>query len=116
MGHTHGDLVLRAVALALQELVGSRGEVARWGGEEFLVLMTGTDLADAVEIVEGARRDLGSRMSRRHRVAPATFSAGVVAAAAGVSWESAIHEADALLYAAKDAGRNRVHAAYVPAS
>lgn len=109
-GHAAGDVVLRRLAQLLRSF---RGEdvVARWGGEEFLVGMYGTTRAHAVhrlaELLERLRRE-------RLRAADGTvfqvsFSAGVAEYPSDAGdLQSLQGAADEALYAAKEAGRNRV--------
>ena len=115
LGHAHGDAVLTEIAGILMDVLGDLGIVARWGGEEFLVLMTDVPLNTAVEVIERARTAVEARAFSEAGRASVTFSAGLAAAPAAVSWEASVHVADALLYDAKDAGRNRVRHAQVRA-
>lgn len=111
MGHGRGDTVLTEVADVLKGVIGSHGVVARWGGEEFLVLMVDGHTVAAVPVVERARAAVEALASLDAGTV-VTFSAGVALADAGVSWETAVRAADGLLYEAKGAGRNCVrHAA-----
>lgn len=110
-GHAVGDRVLKTVAATLGEALDGHF-VGRWGGEEFLVVVRG-ELAEGVALIERARADLGAKRFRLREtdepMGRITFSAGVVplpSAAHGL--EAALGQADALLYAAKDAGRDRV--------
>lgn len=109
-GHPVGDRVLRAVAAVIDEEC-SPHLVARWGGEEFVVLMHGIGLARAVAIIERANAVLGRRTFRVREtdeaVGAITLSAGVVPVG-DEKLGDAIRRADALLYDAKRAGRNRV--------
>ncbi len=112
-GHPEGDIVLEAVGRTLDEAVGSAGVVARWGGEEFVVLMRGVALGDASAVIENARAAIGRLELAGGSIGEVTFSAGLVAAPAGASWETAVRMADDLLYEAKEAGRDRVRLADV---
>ncbi|KQS04012.1 hypothetical protein ASG11_06900 [Sphingomonas sp. Leaf357] len=109
-GHQVGDRVIRAVA----ESIAASCEphlVARWGGEEFVVVMEGVPLATAADIVVRSNRTLQNRVFRirdtGEALEPITLSAGVVMVADGKA-EEAITAADALLYRAKTEGRDRV--------
>jgi diguanylate cyclase (GGDEF)-like protein len=113
LGHSHGDVVLEAVARVLEDSIGEVGIVSRWGGEEFLVLMTDIRLSAAVDSVERARKVLNPPIRPELRMITVTFSAGIAAASPGVSWEVTVREADALLYEAKKAGRNQVRSVHV---
>lgn len=109
-GHLVGDRVIQAVAESLASSC-SPHIVARWGGEEFVVLMDGVLLPTATEIIETAARNLHDRTFRvrdtGEALGPVTFSAGVVMVDAGRA-NDAIDSADALLYQAKIEGRDRV--------
>ena len=111
-GHAAGDEVLRAVTQACVHLVRQQDVVGRLGGEEFAVLMPETDAEAAALLAERLRSAVGAL-----RVAlPAgdllslTASFGVSALAEGDSVDTLLARADAGLYAAKRAGRNRVRA------
>lgn len=112
-GHAVGDRVLKAIAAAL----GSACEghlVARHGGEEFAVLFVGVDRAVAVATLETARAEVAARRFRvresKEQIGTVTFSAGMSLATPGEDLGHVLARADALLYAAKDAGRDRLHA------
>ena len=82
---------------------------ARFGGEEFVVLMPATDLAQAVVIAERIREAFAS-CPVAPLADPATASFGVAALVAGQHGPLLLQRADRALYAAKQAGRNRVTA------
>jgi diguanylate cyclase len=111
-GHTVGDGVLRAIAGALAEECAGH-LVARYGGEEFAVLFTGLDLAKARATLDAARlRVQRKRYRLRNSDEPlgeVTFSAGITVANAQESLVTTFQRADELCYAAKGAGRNRIH-------
>jgi diguanylate cyclase len=108
-GHEVGDRILKVVADALAD--GCTPHlVARWGGEEFIVVLDEGDPEAAAEIIDAVRAEL---VQRHLRVRETGESVGRVAFSAGVAafagpFEPALREADALLYQAKMAGRNRV--------
>lgn len=109
-GHGVGDRVLKVVANTLAEACHPH-VVARWGGEEFVVLMEDKIAADAGAIVDAARVQLTERrMKLRENDAPLgtiSFSAGV-SSSRGRSVAELVESADGFLYQAKNAGRNRV--------
>lgn len=113
LGHSHGDTVLAEIAGILSDAIGELGIVSRWGGEEFLVLMTDVPLAAAVAGIGRAREAVEALMGAERGGTGVTFSAGLAAASPGISWDTTVRVADALLYDAKDAGRNRVRYAQV---
>jgi diguanylate cyclase len=109
-GHPVGDRVIRVVADTLRDNCAGN-MVARIGGEEFVVLFEGIPPAEGARILDEARESLGARHFKvRETDAPigkVTFSAGV-ACAHLKSDLPAIARADALLYEAKNGGRNQV--------
>ncbi len=115
LGHATGDVVLTEVARILDDVIGDFGVVSRWGGEEFLILIPDARLTAAVASVERARRSVEELVDADGKRWGVTFSAGLAAASQSFPWEIAIRVADALLYDAKDAGRNRVRYAQVRA-
>jgi PleD family two-component response regulator len=76
-------------------------------------MMTDISLSDAVAVVESARMALDQRIQSELGTIPVTFSAGVAEALPGLSWEITVRLADALLYDAKEAGRDRVRSAQI---
>ncbi len=111
-GHPAGDTALRSVAAELERQVRGRDSVYRVGGEEFLVLLRDTTLAGGLDVADRIRRaisDLGLPASGGANPTRLTISAGVaVADEQAASWEAVVAAADVALYAAKEAGRNRV--------
>jgi len=104
--------VLRLVGRVVADNVKGRDTAARYGGEEFAVILAGADLrAGAVvagqmrAVLDGKR--LVTRGEQRHH-GSVTISAGVAQFVAGDTAASLVERADAALYAAKHAGRNRV--------
>ncbi len=108
-GHGAGDQALKSVAAILTAGMRELDVVARWGGEEFLLLFPDTDCDTASVVLRRVLRDLGGAVvwvtTPQLRV---TFSAGVAQLEAGEDTDRTIERADAALYEAKRAGRNRV--------
>ena len=106
-GHKTGDEVLVAAAHAMGTHLRAEDQLGRLGGEEFLVLLPDTD-------ADGRRRtwprSCAPRWPRAPTPVPVTVSIGV-ATWDGETPEELLHRADEALYAAKDAGRDRVMAA-----
>lgn len=109
-GHDAGDRTLVAVADRLRSLTRKGDVIARWGGEEFVILLPATPPAEALAIARRIRDsldvtpiDLGAGGSVR-----ITASFGVAHLAKSDSLEGLLRQADAALYKAKQAGRNRV--------
>jgi diguanylate cyclase (GGDEF)-like protein len=106
-GHGVGDDVLRAFALALQRAVREVDVVARWGGEEFLVMLPGASSEAAASVIERARREFAdSVLSEKVRGLHVTFSAGLASRLPTEELSSVLDRADQALYSAKRAGRN----------
>lgn len=110
-GHAAGDSVLKAVASAIHG-VGRRSDViARWGGEEFLMVLPETSLPQALLAGERVRRAVsGLQVIVGEDVVRTTASIGVATAPAGDSRsaETLVADADRALYLAKNAGRDQV--------
>jgi diguanylate cyclase (GGDEF)-like protein len=108
-GHLAGDEVLRRLAVIFRASLRSADFAARYGGEEFLIVLPETDAATAGEIAERIRARVAAESAQRDAVAPRiTISAGIAAASGDEDLEVLIHKADAALYRAKEAGRDRV--------
>ena len=109
-GHLCGDAVLAAVGARLRAIT-RRGDLrCRFGGDEFLLVLPATPRDGAARVAEALRREIG-RISVRWHGAPVSASASVGVASGGVGETDAralIARADAALYRAKNAGRNRV--------
>jgi diguanylate cyclase (GGDEF)-like protein len=114
-GHLVGDEVLRAVANGLTHGLRPRDFVGRFGGEEFVVLLTGSDLEQARQAAERIRAhvaEVSVEASNRREPVQVTISIGVAAFRdSGHSVHELLDAADAALYAAKHAGRNCVRVA-----
>jgi diguanylate cyclase (GGDEF)-like protein len=109
LGHQAGDDTLRLFAKTLQAAVRPGDVLARWGGEEFILLLPNTALVEAHKVVlrlHGRCADVQSWLN--HEELQVSFSAGLSAHAASEPFAVAIGRADAALYSAKQAGRNRV--------
>jgi diguanylate cyclase (GGDEF)-like protein len=107
-GHDEGDRVLTAFGRRLEEGLRRGDRAARWGGEEFAILMPGTQLDDAAEIIERLRLLLRIDSITDADRPPLTFSCGVTALRDYQSFSAAMAKADQALYDAKRAGRDRV--------
>lgn len=108
-GHKAGDRVLQLVAREFRERLRTTDFVARFGGEEFVVLFPETGPADARTVVDKLREHV-SKLPFHFRGEPVTvtFSAGLAGFVPGDTEESVFDRADRALYQAKGAGRDRV--------
>lgn len=110
-GHGVGDQVLRNVASALVEHVRDHDVVGRYGGEEFLMVLPGTDLPGAMALAGRCRERLQAleEIDEEGERFQVTGSFGVAALEAGDSHiEALLKRADDALYRAKESGRNRI--------
>jgi diguanylate cyclase (GGDEF)-like protein len=108
LGHGAGDVVLANAARTLVRSVGERGVVARWGGEEFLVVIPGLSLEDADALMERTRDDIEAEYGAPDSLARVTVSVGLAHAPRYAGKEEALRLADSNLYEAKSSGRNLV--------
>jgi len=109
LGHAAGDQVLRLVARHATLALRETDVLTRWGGEEFLLLLSNTSLADAETVVERVRQRLSHADTwREHPELRVTFSGGITAHRDGEDMQETIARADTLLYRAKGAGRDCV--------
>lgn len=109
-GHQAGDLVLCGIAWSIARH-GKRASdcAARYGGEEFALILPGLSLAEAIELGERIRNEVGS--IEREGMAPTTISVGAacLVPSAQTSMMELINKADTALYAAKSLGRNQTY-------
>jgi diguanylate cyclase (GGDEF)-like protein len=115
-GHAAGDEALRAVADVVRRALGRGTDfAARYGGEEFVVVLPGTDRSGALVVAERIRGDIERiAVAGSKRASQVTVSIGAVTLAPHTvtSAERVLRGADAALYVAKAAGRNRVAEAH----
>lgn len=119
-GHAAGDVALKAVAVTIQHALRRSDLVARYGGEEMVLVMPETTLRAARERLEGVREAVAGeaiRIPKRDEQVRITVSAGVACwPADGENADDLLHIADARLFHAKALGRNRVVASSVAAA
>lgn len=113
-GHLAGDLILRRVAETMSETLRSTDVLGRYGGDEFLILLPETERGGAVQVAELLREAVGGLEIRLAggRMVRVTVSVGVAdilsVKGAGDLSQQLLAAADSALYAAKNAGRDRV--------
>ncbi len=109
-GHPFGDTVLAAIAERLQAAVLPQGLVARLGGEEFVLLCPDRGEASARSLADDVRRDVAGLVliERGERVPVSISIGGAMLDARMADFAAWLQAADAALYRAKEAGRNRV--------
>lgn len=108
LGHAAGDEALRKLAARVRAALRPVDHVARFGGEEFVLLLPATELAESQQALTRMQRDLSASLFMHEgREVFVTFSAGVTAWREGESLDAAIERADEALYEAKRTGKNR---------
>jgi diguanylate cyclase (GGDEF)-like protein len=107
-GHAAGDVMLRAVSRLLTSLARQGDTVARWGGEEFVVVLPETDLAGARRFAERLRRTIEAHAVGEMKT---SASCGVATMLPDDTVEELLGAADQALYQAKSNGRNRTESA-----
>jgi diguanylate cyclase len=111
-GHPIGDLVIIGIAHCLRDCVRRQDHVARWGGEEFLIVLPDIDLLGAHAAAERMRHSVQQlNVQTDTGIVTCTVSFGVSEWKHGrdETFDQCLDRADAALYAAKQSGRNRVH-------
>jgi diguanylate cyclase (GGDEF)-like protein len=115
-GHDRGDEALVAIAGAIRSTLRATDIVGRLGGEEFGVFLPGTVPGDIRTIAERVRRAVANvRFTPEGRPHPLSISVGGTAFSETLPFAELFREADRQLYAAKQAGRNRVEISATPA-
>jgi len=115
LGHAAGDEALKALAANVKQSLRPSDHVARFGGEEFVVLLAGTTCDEAQALLSRLQRQLSASLFMHEgREVFVTFSAGVTAFRSGEALDAALERSDRALYEAKRAGRNRVFVATLP--
>jgi len=107
-GHQVGDLVLRRTADAVRSRIRGTDLAARIGGEEFAILLPGSDAAGAMTFAENLRVDIRREVAVEEVRWPTTASFGVAEFRKGMSSETLVGAADRALYKAKAGGRDKV--------
>jgi diguanylate cyclase (GGDEF)-like protein len=109
-GHDAGDQVLIELARTMEGELRDYDLCGRWGGEEFLILLPEASLSEALSVVERVRHAIRSRPIRIGEVTLSiTSSVGLTQHQPGESISTTINRADAALFEAKRAGRDRYH-------
>jgi diguanylate cyclase (GGDEF)-like protein len=110
-GHATGDVVLRGVAQTIKANLRASDRVGRYGGEEFMLLLTETDVEEGAALTEKLRT-----LVARQRFAieggqqlSVTISIGIAGGSAGLRTEHLVRDADAAMYSAKSLGRNQTY-------
>lgn len=117
-GHKGGDRVIQVVANCVRTCLRTEDVGARWGGEEFAIVLPFVNLTDATHVAERLRTLIASTNVDMdgERSESVTVSIGVAASADDVDPAELLAFADVALYRAKDAGRNRAQQLVVPST
>ena len=108
-GHAMGDKVLKEAVNAMVGCIRQTDMCFRYGGEEFLIMLSSADQAGALRIAERVRMGIGNMLfSNTKGSLQVTASVGCATLLMSDSLEDLVSRADAALYVAKDQGRNRV--------
>lgn len=110
LGHQYGDAVLTNFVAVAKETLRPSDIVARFGGEEFVILLPDVEMENALTIIQRVQNNLARSYSgyvNEHQVITVTFSAGVAIRSFGEHQNSVINRADKALYQAKRTGKNR---------
>lgn len=108
-GHLTGDQVLRSLSIMLQSRLRASDFVGRYGGEEFLIILTNTDADMALSLIDGLREEFISlNFTSNNQLFNMTFSAGVASFPPSTKADELINAANIALNKAKNNGRNRV--------
>ncbi|MBP6763348.1 MAG: diguanylate cyclase [Rubrivivax sp.] len=108
LGHAAGDVALKTLAAAVRDRLRPVDHLARFGGEEFVVLLPGTGIDEAQQTLTRLQRSLSASLFMHDgREVFVTFSGGVTAWRAGEALAVTLERADEALYEAKRTGKNR---------
>jgi diguanylate cyclase len=108
LGHAAGDVALKALASTVRDRLRPADHLARFGGEEFVVLLPGSEIGEAQQALTRLQRGLTEALFLHEgREVFVTFSAGVSAWRHGEPLQAALERADEALYEAKRTGKNR---------
>ncbi|RZI80055.1 MAG: GGDEF domain-containing protein [Rubrivivax sp.] len=106
-GHHAGDTALQGFAQSTAPQLRQVDKLARWGGEEFLLMLPQLSQAEALSALERLRETVETLVFKDHALMQLTFSVGIAQALSGESLEQLVDRADQAVYQAKRLGRNR---------
>jgi diguanylate cyclase (GGDEF)-like protein len=108
-GHAAGDQILKATAGIIRHTIRSYDLVGRYGGEEFVLLITNLDIKEACHMVERIRENMENNVTSYEDISmKVTCSIGLAKFTENDTLETSLKKADEALYAAKNSGRNLV--------
>ncbi|MDO9006404.1 MAG: GGDEF domain-containing protein [Aquabacterium sp.] len=115
-GHHAGDTALRGFAQSTTPQLRQVDKLARWGGEEFLLMLPQLNQHEALTALERLRQTVEALVFKDHALMQLTFSVGIAQAQPGESLEHLVDRADQAVYEAKRQGRNRCVLAASPSA
>lgn len=108
-GHDAGDLVLKKCTLIIKNKIREQDKLARWGGEEFIVLLPETNLQGAIMVAEKIRQSIEqATIEMNGKAIPITSTIGVVQAQPNELFDAVFKRSDIALFKGKEQGRNKV--------
>ena len=108
-GHDCGDLVLREISAILRQSVQDMGSVARWGGEEFLFVLSGKHIEDVEQFINDIAREVRNRkIEYGGQILSVTMTFGVTNGDGDMHTDEIVKKADEALYMGKQTGRDKV--------
>ncbi len=108
-GHQAGDVILKLVSRIIKERVRGIDIVARWGGEEIIVGLVGSDENNAFEIADDIRKKVEeTTIEWEGKTIKFTISGGVASFAEGENFDDLFKKSDEALYKAKQTGKNKI--------
>lgn len=108
LGHLEGDKLLQSVALQVKKHMRKSDAVARWGGDEFVILFQDCNASSAIALMDRIRQDIQNTLNQSNDETAISISVGVAEYAKGDTTETLLTRADERLYQAKNTGRNKV--------
>jgi len=105
-GHLIGDVILKRIAQIVSKRIRSSDIFARWGGEEFVLLLPDTSLAEAIGVANSLKDAIN--FEEFEQAGTVTCSFGVAILEENETGENLLKRADEKLYEAKETGRNRI--------
>lgn len=108
-GHSCGDFILVSIAKIIQKILRTQDSLARWGGEEFIMLLPDTSIEDGYNVAEKIRKEIASAIFEYiDKKLTVTMTFGLSEIAPSMTLSTLINEADKALYEGKDRSRNCV--------
>ncbi len=108
-GHSAGDFVIQTLAITLKEMLRESDLIARWGGEEFLILMPEINESEALVAANRIRETCAQKVVHTNgKEVRFALSGGIRESTGNILFDISLEEADQCLYLAKETGKNRI--------